>query len=345
MSRAQVESMDPSRSINISSPVLVLQLNQLLASLNIPITVVSHSQLTPSLLIGILESLSSARLSIPKKHRDNLSSSNTSKVHCMKIFLGVMQSDILKQDVGIGNLDPRRLAEGADEETLYVARLLCWYGRHNGLISRSGRNRRDESGSPSTLTTATRRTATATSPVHLESNTSVSAASSFEDAGPASPAQYIVAGARCIHEIPSPSLVLSPGSHVEDLDASFFALGAHPGDDVESRLNAMSHTNSTVRYDGYISLVDEDAEVAAFLEARERAKGKGKGKCTQTTADRSTRHVPAIQRDLSTDDDASASLSALAAAQARAMELQRRHTEMLEELAQLRVSEYERLWQ
>jgi hypothetical protein len=65
----------------------------------------------------------------------------------------------------------------------------------------------------------------------------------------------------------------------------------------------MSHTNSTVRYDGYISLVDEDAEVAAFLEARERAKGKGKGKCTQTTADRSTRHVPAIQRDLSTDDD------------------------------------------
>jgi hypothetical protein len=40
----------------------------------------------------------------------------------MKIFMGVMQSDILKQDVGIGNLDPRRLAEGADEKTIYLRR-------------------------------------------------------------------------------------------------------------------------------------------------------------------------------------------------------------------------------
>ncbi|KAF7341114.1 hypothetical protein MVEN_01845600 [Mycena venus] len=305
MSRARV--VDPSRSINVSSPLLLIQLNQLLLSLNIPITIKSHTELVPSLLIAILESLLSTPLPISEEHRK--ASSAAAKEHCMKIFLGVMQADILKQDVGISNVDPRRLARGADEETIFVARLLCWYGRRRGLISRSnpgaeGRRIEDVSGSPSTLTSATRRTVTETiaSPVHMESDTSVSSdaeSSSEEEAphagGPASP----VHGSRCIHEVPSPSLVLSPASNIGalelELDTSLFALGARPGEDVESRLFAQVQTSkhksnntttgsssTSVRYEGYISLFNEEAEIAAF-EAR-RIKGKGKRAQAQMTA-------------------------------------------------------------
>ncbi|KAF8134743.1 hypothetical protein K438DRAFT_796303 [Mycena galopus ATCC 62051] len=322
--------VDPSQSINVSSPVLMGQLNQLLAALKILIILESHSQLTPSLLIGILESLICARLPIPEEHRENLSSSPTSKVACIKIFLGVMQNDILQQDLGIGSVDPRRLAGGADEETLYVARLLCWYGRRIGLISRSDpgavpqkHTSRNGSGSPSILTTATRLTTTAGSPVRPESATSLSNASSFDEMPP-SLTQDVVVGARCIHEVPSPSLVLSPGSNLDDLDAYLFA---------------PQHTSS-VRHDGYISLMDEAAEIAAFEARRGRAKGKGK-----TTANGRRRYAPALSRDTppSDEDDALPSAAAMDATQARRLELMRRKTELLEKLAQYRVREDERL--
>ncbi|KAJ7842584.1 hypothetical protein B0H13DRAFT_139587 [Mycena leptocephala] len=357
---------DPSRSINVSSPVLILQLNQLFASLNLPFTVESHSQLTPSLLIGILESLLSDRLPILEQHREALFSSNAyaGKVHCMKIFLGVLQSDILKQDVGLNNVDPRLLARTADKETIFVARLLCWYGRRRGLISRSASGSdarrtgsevprsysaeipeveaRNESGSPSTLTT--RRTET--SPIytglgHPESDTSLSSPSS-------SAPQDVVVGPRCIHEVPSPSLVLSPGSYMGDIDSSLFARELHPGDDVESRLLAPAD-NTTVRYDGYISLVPEEVEIAAFEarraeERRRREKGKAKEKAKRTRP-LLPPGPPPRTRQAPDGDEATppADAHALAAAQERRMELLRRKAEMLEELARLRVSEYEQL--
>jgi hypothetical protein len=96
----------------------------------------------------------------------------------------------------------------------------------------------------------------------------------------------VVVGPRCIHEVPSPSLVLSPGSYIGDLDSSLFARELQPGDDVESRLLAPAD-NTTVRYDGYISLVPEEVEIAAFEarraeEWRRREKGKGKEKEKRT---------------------------------------------------------------
>ncbi|KAJ7436267.1 hypothetical protein B0H11DRAFT_660277 [Mycena galericulata] len=251
-------AVDPSRSINVSSPILILQLNQLLTSLDLPITIYSHEQLTPSLLICILESLLSLRLPISPADRDALFSSTTTKVHCdcMKIFLGVLQADVLQQDVGLSNVDPRRLARGEDTETIFVGRLLCWYGRHKGHIARdpSKKDSRNDTGSPSTLTTGTRRTEMSPVRGEPESNTSVSSGSAH-----ASP-HSVPAAPRCIHEVPSPSLVFSPAS-----------TRAHP--DIASGSGFASlepWQNTTVRYTGYIQLVDEDAEIAAF-EARRAA--------------------------------------------------------------------------
>ena len=55
----------------------------------------------------------------------------------MKIFLGVLETDFLKTDVGLSDLDPRRLADGEWEEVLFIAELLCWVGRRAGLVSES----------------------------------------------------------------------------------------------------------------------------------------------------------------------------------------------------------------
>jgi hypothetical protein len=52
----------------------------------------------------------------------------------MKIFLGVLETDILRVDVGLSQLDPRRLACGEREDVVFIAELLCWVGRRMKLI-------------------------------------------------------------------------------------------------------------------------------------------------------------------------------------------------------------------
>ncbi|KAF5321545.1 hypothetical protein D9619_000207 [Psilocybe cf. subviscida] len=111
---------------------LVDQLNHLLHALALPISLISPTDLTPRLLIAILESLLGVRLPAPitttTRRRGSEASDDeqrTARVQSMKIFLGVLETDILQRDVGLSTVDPRRLAEGADEEVFYVAEVLC----------------------------------------------------------------------------------------------------------------------------------------------------------------------------------------------------------------------------
>ncbi|KAJ7761784.1 hypothetical protein B0H16DRAFT_539255 [Mycena metata] len=247
MSRSNADSL---RSIHLSSPILIVQLNELLVSLELQFTVQSHVQLTPALLICILESFlpPDRPLAISDRRRRKLVTSNTQKVHCIKIFLGVLQ-DMLQKDVGLSKMDPRRLAFGEEEETYFIARLLCWYGRRNGLVSRKHSWREvPDMGSPSTLTTALTKGTETPLPTEADSetpDTSVSAPSWTGDKAD---------GPQCIHEVPSPSLVLSPSS-------------THPGE-LESSFLSDYPQNTTIRRAGYLSLMDEDAEIAAFEERR-----------------------------------------------------------------------------
>ncbi|KAJ7160428.1 hypothetical protein C8R46DRAFT_369020 [Mycena filopes] len=248
-----------SRSIILPPRILIPQFNELLGSLDLPFLVHSHTQLTPALLISILERFGHD-LAISDSQRTRLVSSDSTKVHCIKIFLGVLQDDVLQQDVRLSDVDPRRLALGEEEETLFICRLLCWYGRRNGLISRdnSGRLAGLDALSPSTLTTALTK-GTQTPVVESESpNTSVSPVSASSIYRPVSSAGGEAGGPRCIHEVPSPSLVLSPSS-------------AHPGE-LESSFLSDYPQNTTIRWEGDIRLVDEDAQIAAFEEQRHRSR-------------------------------------------------------------------------
>jgi hypothetical protein len=326
-------TLDPSRSINVASPILVNQLNQLLTSLGLEIVVESPRDLTPSLLIIIVEALLSSRLPIPSDQRSAIFSSASAKVYCMKIFLGVLQADILRQDVGLGNIDPHLLAKGADTETIFVGRLLCWYGRRIGLVSRrSGGDDRRGAASPSTLTTTTKRT----SPVHvfsstplgtIESNTTVSDDQEADQGPSHSPAEEPpgVFVPRCIHEVSTPSSFSThlPSEH--------------------------SPQNTTVRYTGYIELVDEASEIAVFeaRRAEEKHAQLGRlGKHRQQASVPEETPLPDVRRirlcplPSLTCRQARSLANKCAQAHKRKVEVLRKKADLLEELARLQVSEY-----
>lgn len=110
---------------------LVISLNTLLSNLDLPFALESPLDLTPSLLLAILESILESRLLISQAIRE--SREPAAKVQAMKIFLGVMESDVIQLDVGLSDVDPRRLAVGEPEEVVFVGELLCWLGKKMGL--------------------------------------------------------------------------------------------------------------------------------------------------------------------------------------------------------------------
>ena len=117
---------------------LVDQLNHMLLSVNLPISLISPTDLTPSLLIAILECILDMHISLVDRNKQSKNSRH-SKIQNMKIFLGVLETDVLNSEVDLSEIDPRRLADGEWEEVYYIGELLCWIGRKMGLIDTEGR--------------------------------------------------------------------------------------------------------------------------------------------------------------------------------------------------------------
>ncbi|KAI9059242.1 hypothetical protein FKP32DRAFT_1596595 [Trametes sanguinea] len=140
---------------------LVQSLNDLLDRLDmqLPFALETPFDLTPSLLLGVLESILKERLPIPSVIR--ASRDFASKVQAMKIFLGVLENDILGgMDVGLSDVDPRRLASGDEEEVVFVGELLRWLGRKRGILpSRAGPSTSRDDEAPPTLPSHARRRA------------------------------------------------------------------------------------------------------------------------------------------------------------------------------------------
>ncbi|KAF9783328.1 hypothetical protein BJ322DRAFT_146495 [Thelephora terrestris] len=120
---------DPHRQ---SLDTLTATLNVLLEGLRLPFVLESPLDLTPSMLLAILECICESRLPLTKEIRE--SSSDLDKVDAMKIFLGVLEADIIKMDVGLSDVDPRALARGEEHETVFVGELLCWLGEKSGVL-------------------------------------------------------------------------------------------------------------------------------------------------------------------------------------------------------------------
>jgi hypothetical protein len=98
----------------------IARLNTLLESLGITIRLDSLHDVTPSLLVATLESLLRERLPLSAAARE--CRTRRGRLEAMKVLLGVLEDDVLKQDMG--DIDPRRLAEGGDNEIRLIGEAL-----------------------------------------------------------------------------------------------------------------------------------------------------------------------------------------------------------------------------
>lgn len=272
-------------SSNVADANLVASLNKLLAAIHLPLTVESPDDLIPSLLLAILESILKQRLPITSAIRESRSPSD--KVQAMKVFLGVLETDVLEMDVGLSEVDPRNLAAGEWDEVVFVGELLCWLGKQRGLLPPETvetlrdvedssviprmRGRRAGVLSPSTRSTITNSAHTELSmhAASVQSDTTVTDASasfSFAEVDHSSADSTITHGPRCIHELASVSIALPN-------DASSISLGDIT-DQTESFCNchetSVSSTGETspVRYTGWIDRIDDTHELQTFEASR-----------------------------------------------------------------------------
>lgn len=291
-------------SFELSSP-LTDRLNVLLDRLRLPFVLDTPLDLTPSLLLAILESLLQFRLPVSSSIRE--SRSDAAKIQAMKIFLGVLETDVVNEDIGLSDIDPRRLAAGEWEEVVFVAKLLCWLGKQAGLLpskqnSSASLPRRPSSAadestesrgfvtSPSTRSTTTNSINSTLSfdREYQESDTTLQSMHSNlteirllgdERLSNRMDPKHLP---RCIHEIEDPSFIAQTDE--EDLlRAEHESLSRDTDDSVDAYCDCSReerpHTTfyskdrspSVVRYDGHIQEVDAGLELRTF-EARKKTK-------------------------------------------------------------------------
>lgn len=200
-------------------------------------------------------------------------------------------------DVGLSDIDPRRLAAGDWEEVVFIGQLLCWLGKQMGFlrssrsslstdppperaISRSsGRASAPRVASVSTHSALSASPLFISSALEVESNTTMlSMTSDFRQNSEPHEGTPISRHRQpqCIHEVDTDSffgVAPEPSSHVEqgyDNDilggeysrSSYCSCAGHDDFSIQSRASL------PVRYDGYIEEVDTEHELQAFENLR-----------------------------------------------------------------------------
>jgi hypothetical protein len=208
---------------------LTSSLNAFLMSLKIPFTLTSPLGLTPSILLAILESLPDSRIQIPPPSR-------TDQIHIVKIFLGVLENDILRTDIGLSGIDPRKLANGEEKECRYIGELLCWLGRR--LVEKLEPSR-----------PICRRASSTNLPVHGHGYSIHSFSTS-------------VSKPRDVNSNHCPSGLLEDSL---DLTSNSSHCACDLLSPVVPPLATSSDLRKTIRQTGYIGMTDDDVEISSFL--------------------------------------------------------------------------------
>ena len=288
-------------SFELSSP-LTDSLNDLLDRLRLPFVLDTPLDLTPSLLLAILESLLQSRLPVSSSIRE--SRSDAAKIQAMKIFLGILETDVVNEDIGLSDIDPRRLAAGEWEEVVFIAKLLCWLGKQTGLLpSKHNSSARLPKGSSSVADGSAESRGSITFPSTRSTTTnSINSTLSFDREYQESDttlqsmhsdvAEIQLQGderlssrmdprhlPRCIHELEDPSF-LAQTDEGDLLRAEHESLSRDTDDIADTYCDCSReegpHTpfdskDRSVRYGGHIQEVDAGLELRTF-EARKKTK-------------------------------------------------------------------------
>ncbi|KAF8464812.1 hypothetical protein JB92DRAFT_3063844 [Gautieria morchelliformis] len=278
---------------------LTKDLNYLLASLALPITVSTPYDLTPSLLLVILESILRDRLPISVTARESRTSA--AKVEAMKVFLGVLEDDVLQTDIGLSEIDPRRLAAGLWDEVVFVGETLCWLGRRQEQIGHEYDSQVDHpeacsSGGSPTITSVV----TGFSRYGASETTATTLNHASEPPAPDTPTPI----PQCIHQFDISSFSFDSRSAEHDL-SSLVQYGA-------SELEDTSHgypSPPSVRYHGLIRPVEHDVEQIEFWHEHPRSRSAGKVVRPERT---STQHTSPMQYTISLLNERARILEAIA---------------------------------
>ena len=237
----------------------------MLASLDLPITVDTPFDLTPSLLLAILESILRSRLPISNTTRN--SQTSVAKVEAMKVFLGVLEDDVLQADIGLSEIDPRRLAAGQWKEVVFVGETLCWLGHRREQIHQACIPEADH---PEAYSSEESRTSTSIDTGFSRCYASGTTATTLED-DPAAPVLDSMSPIpRCIHEFDITSSSFDTQSAEGELCDYLDPYGSSEPED-------MLHDYTpppTVRYHGLIRPVK--GEIEDFESWQERVKSRSK---------------------------------------------------------------------
>ncbi len=284
--------------------LLVPSLNELLRKLHIPFPLHTPLDLTPSLLLAILESILRQRLPLSESIR--VSKDAQSKVQAMKIFIGVLEDDVIGQDVGLSEVDPRKLAAGEWDEVVFIGELLVWLGKTRGYLPLHGPQDTNNSGpteskesdvqmadvrsntpSPSSHSTVTTHNSlnTTLSMMRTAAPDSDTSVLSMRPESPAlSDLDLFEAIPRSLVHSPTPLTRRTPSARREPDGPSFSDLpgqstfNANVGAtdtpkslcDCPSDIETLStKKRAPVRYTGWIEKVDDDMEIQMF-ESRRR---------------------------------------------------------------------------
>ncbi|KAF8525583.1 hypothetical protein BU17DRAFT_62725 [Hysterangium stoloniferum] len=252
---------------------LVKEINNLLNVLSLPIRVDTPYDLTPSLLLAILESVLRDRLPISTVTRE--SRTPTAKVEAMKVFLGVLEDDVLQLDIGLSEVDPRKLAAGNWDEVVFVGQTLCWLARTR---LHAEEYRAKEQPSCSSMSGSSGETNLDMGSSRLGYDASETTATTLPSLDPTSPVldpQLSPGRApRCIHELDFSYLsVGSPTDVADDKDIEDICECQDPKEPENTAASFVSKT----RHEGFIQHVDDDVD--AFETRNDHVRSK-KGKKT-----------------------------------------------------------------
>jgi len=232
------------------------------------------------------------------------SRSDAAKIQAMKIFLGILETDVVNEDIGLSDIDPRRLAAGEWEEVVFIAKLLCWLGKQTGLLpSKHNSSARLPKGSSSVADGSAESRGSITFPSTRSTTTnSINSTLSFDREYQESDttlqsmhsdvAEIQLQGderlssrmdprhlPRCIHELEDPSF-LAQTDEGDLLRAEHESLSRDTDDIADTYCDCSReegpHTpfdskDRSVRYGGHIQEVDAGLELRTF-EARKKTK-------------------------------------------------------------------------
>lgn len=185
----------------------------------------------------------------------------------MKILLGILEDDILEQDIGLSEIDPRNLAAGNLDEVVFVGQVLCQLGQERlGYRGHSSKEEDHIHVRPSSQANTITNTTTSGYQESETAPTSIFEGSITPNGNRSPPSRP-----KCIHDLEFPEFSLDDEDFEGDDDEpSRCACNCSIESHGISNLDVAGTSQSSIRYEGFIGRASELEEIREFESKNQR---------------------------------------------------------------------------